>query len=119
MSHAEHHIIPIKTLTAVILTLAALTVVTVLVAQLDLGPLNVPVALAIAGVKASLVVAIFMGLKYDTRTNALVLAVGSIFVLVFIVFVLLDTSFRGDTSATERDSIMTTEAAATPSAPAH
>ena len=119
MSHAGHHIIPIRTLVAVILALASLTVLTVLVAQVHLGALNVPIALLIAGIKASLVVAIFMGLKYDNRTNALVLAVGSIFVLVFLIFVLLDTRFRGDTSATESTSIMTSEAAGSTPAAAH
>jgi cytochrome c oxidase subunit IV len=109
MSHAEHHIIPVKTLTAVILTLGVLTILTVAVAQMDLGPMNVPLALLIAGIKASLVAAIFMGLKYDNKTNALILAIGLIMVVVFLVFVLLDTSFRGDTSATTKGTIGQTE----------
>ena len=106
MSHAEHHIIPIKTLTIVILSLAALTILTVVTAQVDLGAFNVPLALFIAGIKASLVVGIFMGLKYDNKTNALVLGVGCIMVLVFLTFTLLDTTNRGDTSATEAGTIM-------------
>jgi cytochrome c oxidase subunit 4 len=118
MSHAEHHIVPIKVLTAVILTLGFLTILTVAAAQIDMGALNVPVALLIAGIKASLVIAIFMGLKYDNKTNALVLAIGLIMVLVFLVFVLLDTSFRGDTSATEAGTIMQSEQAEMP-APTH
>lgn len=106
MSQAEHHIVPIKTLTAVILTLAVLTVITIAAAQVNLGSFNVPLALLIAGVKASLVIAIFMGLKYDNPTNALVLAIGCVLVLVFLVLTLLDTSFRGDTSATVEGTIM-------------
>jgi cytochrome c oxidase subunit 4 len=119
MSHADHHIIPIKTLTAVIVALAILTVLTVLVSQVHLGAFNVPIALLIAGVKASLVVAIFMGLKYDNKTNALVLALGFVFVLVFLVFTLLDTSFRGDTSATTKGTIMGTEQTTVPPPAAH
>ena len=109
MSHAEHHIVPIKTLTAVILTLGMLTILTVAASQMDLGSFNVPVAMCIAGIKASLVIAIFMGLRYDNGTNALILAIGRVLAFVFLVFVLLDTNFRGDTSATQSGTIMETE----------
>lgn len=109
MSHAEHHIVPIKTLTAVILTLGMLTILTVAASQMDLGSFSVPVAMCIAGIKASLVIAIFMGLRYDNRTNALILAIGLVLAFVFLVFVLLDTNFRGDTSATQSGTIMETE----------
>ena len=91
-----HHIIPKKVLIQVFLALVALTVLTVAVAQVDLGPLNVPVAIAIAAGKASLVVAFFMALKYDKSVNTMVFAVGTIFVVVFIVFTLFDTAYRGD-----------------------
>jgi len=114
MSHTEHHIVPIKTLTAVILTLGMLTIITIAAAQVDLGSFNVPLAMLIAGVKASLVIAIFMGLKYDNRTNALVLAIGLVLAFVFLVFTLLDTNFRGDTSATESGTIMEAEQAVPP-----
>ncbi len=92
----HHHIIPIKTLTMVFGALVALTVITVLTAQVDLGVLNVPLALAIAGTKATLVVAIFMALYYDNRVNTVVFAVGAVFVVVFLSFTLLDTNYRGD-----------------------
>ena len=91
-----HHVIPTKILLRVFLTLVALTVITVAAAMVDLGFLNVPVALGIAAVKAALVVMIFMALKYDTPTNVLVFAVGSIFVVIFLTFTLFDTAFRGD-----------------------
>lgn len=102
MAHAEHHghhITPLKTLTKVILALAALTILTVITAEIDLGPLHslhVPLALTIAGAKAYLVVSIFMGLKYDNKVNTLVLTIGIMFVVVFLVFTLFDTAFRGD-----------------------
>ncbi|TDI76597.1 MAG: oxidase [Bacteroidetes bacterium] len=109
MSQAEHHIVPIKTLTAVIAVLGVLTIVTVAAAQFDLGSFNVPIALLIATIKASFVISIFMGLKYGNKTNALILAVGLIMVVVFVTFILLDTEFRGDTSATESGTIMQSE----------
>lgn len=102
MAHADghgdhgHHIIPFKTLTAVFLALVGLTVLTVLVAQIELGPLEIPVALGIAGAKTALVVMFFMALKYDKPVNTMVFTVGTVFVVVFLVFTLFDTEFRGD-----------------------
>lgn len=96
--HADHshHIIPFKTLLSVFLALVALTVITVAIAQVDLGALNVPVALAIAMTKAGLVVMIFMALKYDKPVNTMVFIVGTSFVAIFLIFTLFDTAFRGD-----------------------
>lgn len=101
MAHAHaaeghHHIIPQSTLIKVFGGLIFLTVVTVLTAQLDLGALNVPLALAIALSKAALVVTFFMALKYDKRVNMLVFVVGTLFVVVFLTFTLFDVAFRGD-----------------------
>ena len=106
MSHAEHHITPIKTLVAVILALFGLTVLTVVTSRMSLHGLDVPVALAIASTKAALVVLIFMGLKYDNKVNSLVFGIGSLFVIVFLTFTLLDTVFRGDLSNTQSGTIM-------------
>lgn len=103
--HHGHYIIPFKVLATVFGALVALTVITVLTAQLDLGSFNVPLALAIALTKAFLVVAFFMALKYDNRVNTLVFAVGTIFVLVFIVFTLIDTAMRGDLGIMEAGTI--------------
>lgn len=93
----HHHIIPVKTLTWVFGALVALTVLTVITAKyVDIGPLNVPLALGIAGTKAALVVAIFMALWYDNKVNTLVFSVGAVFVVIFLAFTLLDTNYRGD-----------------------
>ena len=93
----EHHITSKKTLFKVFGALVALTILTVVTARfVDLGIFNIPLALAIAGTKATFVVAIFMALKYDNRVNTLVFAMGSIFVVVFLTFTLFDTVFRGD-----------------------
>ncbi len=95
MAHG-HHITPFRTLLQTFIALVALTVVTVVASQVHLGPLNVPIAIGIALAKASIVAAFFMALKYDSRVNFLVLAVGLIMVVVFITFTLFDTAFRGD-----------------------
>jgi len=101
-----HHIVPVKTLVAVFGVLVFLTVLTVVLAQFHFGALEVPIALGIAFTKAAFVVMIFMALKWDNRVNATILAVGSLFVLVFISFILLDTEFRGDLSNTTETTIM-------------
>ena len=95
MARGSHHIIPVRTLAIVIGVLVALTVVTVVTAQFDLGALNVPLALAIAGTKALVVAAIFMGLKYDNPVNFVVITLGVIFAVVFLTITLSDTAFRG------------------------
>jgi cytochrome c oxidase subunit IV len=92
---AEHnalsHVIPVKVLAAVFGALVVLTVVTVAVTKVELGNLNLYVALAIAGVKATLVVLYFMHLRYD-RPFHLVLFLGCLgFVVLFISLVLTDT----------------------------
>ncbi|MFT5514312.1 MAG: cytochrome c oxidase subunit 4 [Rhodothermales bacterium] len=92
-------------------SLIFLTIITVATSRLDLGPLNVPLAMLIASVKAALVVGFFMALKYDNRVNALVFAVGILFVVVFLSFTLLDTTLRGDLPNTTKGTIMEMEAA--------
>lgn len=94
MSHS-HQIVPLKYYLGTGIALLILTVVTVLVAKVDLGLLNVPVALAIAILKASLVVAFFMGLRWDKGFNVLVLVSTIIFIMIFIFFTLSDTMTRG------------------------
>ena len=107
MAHADsehhgHHIIPLKLLLTVFAALVALTVITVLTAKyVDLGPLNFPLAISIALLKASLVVGFFMALHWDNKVNALILAIGCIFVVVFLVFTMFDTNFRGDADNTQ------------------
>lgn len=93
--HAGHTVIPIRTLLAVFGALVFLTIVTVITAQIDLGVLNIPLALTIATIKALLVVAIFMALRYDNPVNFLVLATGGVFVVVFLILTLSDTALRG------------------------
>jgi len=96
MAHSGHHITPFRLLLNVFVALVVLTVITVVTSQIHLGPFNVPLALAIAAAKASLVVMFFMALKYDNRVNLAILTVGVLTVVVFIAFTLFDTAFRGD-----------------------
>ena len=90
-SHGVGHIVPIKTLVATGLALLVLTLITVLAAKIDLGDLNIWIALAIAVLKASLVVLFFMHLKYDRPFNGIVFMTSVAFVALFISFTLTDS----------------------------
>lgn len=106
MSAHSHHITPTRTLVAVFAGLVILTILTVVTSRMETGPLHVPIAITIALFKAVLVVLFFMALKYDNRVNMLILSVGTLFVIVFLAFTLLDTMYRGDLPNTQSGTIM-------------
>lgn len=85
------HIVPAALLVKILLALLVLTVITVAVSYLDLGPLNLAVALGVAVIKASLVVLFFMHLRWDKPFNAVVFVSTLLFLGLFIGFSLLDT----------------------------
>ena len=66
----------------IFITLIVMTAVTVLIARMDLGPLNTPMALAIAGFKATLVILFFMGVKYNTPLTKVVAASGFLWLII-------------------------------------
>jgi len=75
--------------------LLVLTGVTVGVAKIHLGFLNVAVALAIATTKAALVTFFFMHLKYENLTFKLMVLVCFTILAIFIGFTFFDTVYRG------------------------
>jgi cytochrome c oxidase subunit IV len=90
------HVVPLKLLVGVFAALAVLTVVTVTVSRFDFGEYNLVIALAIAVVKASLVVLIFMHMRWEKPFNAIVFVGCLIFVGLFIGLTLADTmQYRG------------------------
>ena len=89
--HAVGHVVPFKVLAGVWGTLLVLTVITVAVAGVDLGRFNLEIALAIATVKASLVLLYFMHMRYDRPVNAIVFVTALVFVALFVSLALLDT----------------------------
>ncbi|MFN7728171.1 MAG: cytochrome C oxidase subunit IV family protein [Bdellovibrio sp.] len=89
--HEEHHIIPFSILRNVCIALLVLTVLTIFTAKfIHLGVLAAPVAFLIAFVKAMLVMAYFMGLKYDSNGNRIIFATGFFFLAVLGFFCVLD-----------------------------
>ena len=63
------HIVPLRIYFLVFTALMVGTALTVMAARVDLGPMNIVVALVIAGVKAALVVLYFMHMRYSHRLN--------------------------------------------------
>jgi cytochrome c oxidase subunit 4 len=98
----HHHISPASLYWGIWIGLMILTVITVLAyyiplwLNISLGAGNVIIAMAIATTKASLVVLVFMGLKYDKKFNAIAFLSSLIFLGLFLAFTLLDINTRED-----------------------
>ena len=69
MRMTNGHVVPLRIYFLVFTALMVGTALTVMAARVDLGPMNIVVALAIAGVKATLVVLYFMHMRYSHRLN--------------------------------------------------
>ncbi|MDV6234253.1 cytochrome C oxidase subunit IV family protein [Leptospira ellisii] len=92
--HGSHHIISVKTYSLIFATLIFFTFVTVWVAGIDFGAMNVIIAMAVATVKASLVLGYFMHLKYDTVLNRVIFGSGLFFLLLLFGFSAADIYTR-------------------------
>jgi cytochrome c oxidase subunit 4 len=87
------HVMPVRLLLGVWGALMVLTVITVAVTSVDLGSrINLTIAMAIATVKAGLVVTYFMHLRWDRPFHTLVFLGSLLFVSLFISMTLLDKS---------------------------
>jgi cytochrome c oxidase subunit 4 len=82
MSDHGHPIVPVRTYVLVFGALLVLTWVTYLAATVDFGWVNTPIALAIAFLKASLVVFFFMGLRYNTPLTKLTAVAGFFWLMI-------------------------------------
>jgi len=91
----SEHVTSVRTYVLVFLALVVLTAVTVFVAFQDLGALNDVVALAIAGVKAILVVLFFMQVAHSSRLSKLTAVAGFLWLLILIGITLSDYLTRG------------------------
>jgi len=84
---------------AIFSALVFLTITTVGQSYFDLGRLNIAIVVLIASMKASLVVAFFMHLRWDSKFNALMFISGLAFIGVFFAYTMNDTERRGDLDA--------------------
>ena len=93
--HTEH-IVPPGIYAGIITTLLILTGLTVFAAYLDLGRLNIAVALLIATIKATLVVLFFMHAKYVPKRTKLVIISGIFWLALLLFMTLSDYASRVD-----------------------
>ncbi len=92
---SRSHVDSPKTYAAVLGALLFLTALTVTVSYINLGPINIFAALAIAGGKASLVILFFMHVRHSSRLTWMVFATGLIWLLILFVHTLSDYLTRG------------------------
>jgi cytochrome c oxidase subunit 4 len=91
----SEHVVSPRLYLLVFASLMVLTVVTVAASRYDFGPGNTVVAMAIAILKASLVVLFFMHVKYSSRLVQLLVAAAFLWLAVLISGALSDYVSRG------------------------
>ena len=91
----EEHVVPKSVYFGVFGALMVLTLVTVAVAFVDLGNLNVVVALAVAVLKATLVVLFFMHVKYSPTLTKLVVIASIVWLCMLFGVTMTDYLTRG------------------------
>src|ERR1044071_4394635 len=100
--HGVGHVVSLAILAKVFGALVCLTIITYAASLINFGEFNLIVALAIAVVKASLVVLFFMHLYWDKPFNSIVFIGCLIFVALFISLALLDTNQYRHTVSTNQ-----------------
>jgi cytochrome c oxidase subunit 4 len=94
LDNKNNHIMSYRFLGLVLTALLILTSVTVAASMVDLGWLNVWVALVIASIKGSLVLMFFMHLKYEGRVMVISFLGTIFFLAIMISLTFLDVAFR-------------------------
>ncbi len=89
------HVSPKSLYYSIFGALMVLTAITVFAAFVNLGALNAPIALAIATIKATLVVLFFMHVKYSSRLTKLVVATSLFFLAILLGEMMMDYASRG------------------------
>ena len=84
------HVVPVRVYILVLSLLFVFTVITVLAAFVELGPLNTPLALAIAIFKASIVVLFFMHVRYNTPLMWVFAGAGFFWLLILLALTMQD-----------------------------
>ena len=89
------HVAPKSLYYTIFLALMVGTILTVVVAKYDLGPLNNIVMLTIACAKALLVILFFMHVRWGTRLTMVVAASGFFWLLILFSITMADYMSRG------------------------
>jgi cytochrome c oxidase subunit 4 len=112
------HLVPYWILFGTGAALIVLTVITVAVRYIDLGELNIWIAVGLAAIKATLVGLYFMHLRWDKPFNQLTLVGSIVFVVLLMLFTLLDSKqYEADLVVGNPDGVQTELAAKAPTAP--
>jgi len=102
--HGLSHVATIKTLAATGGTLLMLTLVTVLATKIDFGAnINLAVAMAIAVLKATLVILFFMHLRYDRLFHTVIFVSAILAASLFVGFTMMDSGQYQDTNIWDPD----------------
>ena len=92
--HHDHHVCDAKTFAGILVALLFLTFVTVWVSRFDFGSANMLIAMLVAGVKACLVMGVFMHLIWDTAVNKLFFLCSFLFLGLLFLFSFADLTGR-------------------------
>lgn len=90
----SHHVVPYNTHVKIWIALLVLTVITVWVAGIHLGVWNGVVAFLIATLKAGLVLAVFMHLKYEESFFRLMLGLAVVTLMIIFSLTFSDYAYR-------------------------
>ena len=85
-----NHVESKKVFLAIFAALMLLTTVTIWVAGINLGPVNIVVALAVAVAKATLVVLFFMNVRHSPPLTKVVVAAGFVWLAIMLALTLTD-----------------------------
>lgn len=94
MSEHQHEPVPYRTFILIWVALLVLTGITVAVSRVDLGALNIWVALGVASIKSSLVLLIFMHLRQESMLFKIGILVLLVILAVFIGLTFTDVLYR-------------------------
>ena len=98
----QHHVAPISPYLLIFGALMIGTILTVVVAKFDLGPLNNIVMLGVAMAKALLVVLYFMHVRWSSRLTWVVASSGFFWLLILFTLTMADYMSRGWVQGTLR-----------------
>ncbi len=90
------HVCSVNTFMVILLTLLFLTFITVFVSRFDFGGANMWIAMAVASLKASLVIAVFMHMLWDTTINKIFFISSFLFLGLLFLFTFADLLARAD-----------------------
>lgn len=90
----HHHVSTSQMFSKVLVVLLILTGITVGTSRMDFGAANMLIAMFIACIKASLVMAFFMHLAWDTAINKIVFLSSFLFLSLLFIFTLADSATR-------------------------